>query len=103
MTDLLVTRGSREPSRRRKGPNSCENIGCLDDRAPGKNKCVKHLACQRTYSQRYHLRRRKEQQDLRTRNAELVQKVAELQRKNNSLETQFRSFMERKQQGSKPG
>ena len=87
-SDLHVPRRQQGPPRQ-KGPDSCENIGCIEPRTPGKNKCSLHLACQRKYADKYRQRKLNEQQALRTRNAELEQQNAALKLQNAKLQSAF--------------
>lgn len=70
MTDLVIHRSPRRKVQ--KGPNSCENIGCVQEREPGRNKCIKHLSYQREYSLKYQQRKREENKSLKSQLEKLL-------------------------------
>lgn len=93
MTDLVITIPATGGARPQKGPDACENIGCLQKKQQGRNKCPAHLQCQRAYSRKYQKRKREELQkqfkdfqDCQKRLAEQTRELMDLRKRNGELE-----------------
>lgn len=85
MTEMLIV--PRE--RRVKGPMSCENIGCTEQKAVGRNKCAAHLECQRVYSRKYQRRKREQQQTLKSRINELEHELEQSHKESQHWRTAY--------------